>query len=209
MISHQLVKSYRYIETILFPPNSRPYGLTFSQWIVEWWRWLLSIPKESNPAFDMSGSHVSEKQVNPNVWFLTGTFGGSVVRRCKIPLGKAILIPVINYECSFAEEQRVTTESELKLKCEKEIDDIKNLYFGIDELFLRDLSAYRTRSPLFDVDLGKNNILGVPECTTKMISDGYWIFVKPLRIGSHKLISSGSCRSGRIMIGTTYDLCVQ
>lgn len=209
MINHQRVKTYISIESMLFPPNSKPYGLTFSQWTIKWWQWLLSIPKENNPAFDMSGTHVSENQWDPNVWFLAGTFGGSVIRSCKMPLGKAILIPVINYECSFADEPTITTESELKLKCEREIDDIKNLFFGIDELFLRDLSAYRTPSPLFDVDLGENNILGVHECTTKMISDGYWIFVKPLGIGSHKLISSGSCRSGRIMIGTTYDLHVQ
>jgi hypothetical protein len=203
------LKTDRSIETLLFPSDSKPYGLRYSQWIVKWWRWLLSIPKENNPAFDTSGVHASEKQQDPNVWFLAGTFGGSVVRKCKVPVGKAILIPIINYECSFADEPTITNQAELKLKCETEIDDIKNLFFGIDEFSLTDLSAYRARSPLFDVNLGENNILGVHGCITRMISDGYWVFLKPLEVGLHQLFSSGSCRSGKIMIGTTYHLYVQ
>lgn len=37
------------------------------------------------------------------MWFLAGTHGKSVVRDCIIPSSKAILFPVFNTECSFAE----------------------------------------------------------------------------------------------------------
>ena len=199
---------YNPIQSMLFHPNSKPFGLTYSQWTVKWWQWLLSIPIPKNPALDMTGMHVSENQFDSNVWFLAGTFGGSAVRSCKIPLGKAILLPVINYQCSFADDPTVTTEAELRLRCGKEIEDIKNLSFGINELFLEDLPRYRTRSPLFDVSLVEDNVLGVGICNTKMVSDGYWILVKPLPIGQHLLISAGSCRSGKIMIGATFHLYV-
>jgi hypothetical protein len=197
------------IGSMLFRPDSKPYGLTYAEWVVKWWRWLLSISKEKNPALDMSGMRVPEKQEDPNVWFLAGTFGGSIARKCKIPSGKAILLPIINYECSFADEPSITTEIELETKCKREIDDIKNLSFAIDQLSLTDLSPYRIRSPLFDVDLAENNILEINQINTKMISDGFWIFVKPLTIGRHQLISSGSCQSGKIMIGVTYDLFIE
>ena len=207
------MKNNRSAEVLLFPSDSKPYGLTISHWTIKWWRWLLSIPKDKNPALDMSGTNLSESQTDPNVWFLAGTLGGAVMRNCKIPLGKAILMPVINYRCSFADEPAINTEEELTLKCNKEIDDIKNLSFRIDDMFVADMSSYRICSPLFDVCLGENNIenntLYDNRFDTKMVSDGYWIFLKPLNPGLHKLISSGSCRSGKIMIATNYDLFVQ
>jgi hypothetical protein len=206
------VKNNRSAESLIFPSDSKPYGLTLTQWTIKWWRWLLSIPKDKNPGLDISGINSSESQNDPNVWFLAGTLGGTANRSCKIPLGKSILMPVINYRCSFADEPAINTEEELTLKCKKEIDDIKNLSFQIDDMFVADLSPYRVCSPLFDVHLGKNNIenniLHDNPFDTKMVSDGYWIFLKPLNIGLHKLISSGSCCSGKIMIATRYDLFI-
>jgi hypothetical protein len=203
------VKTLKSVESILFSPDSMPYGSTYPEWIVKWWQWILSMPKQGNPALDKSGKYVAQRQSDPNVWFLSGTFGGSVVRKCNIPLGRAILMPVINYECSFADEPSIKTAVELKSKCKSEIDDIKNLSFRIDQLQMNDLTPYRICSPLFDVYLGENNILDVDPIRTKMISDGYWMFLKPLRIGGHLLTSSGSCQSGKIMIGTTYELDVR
>lgn len=194
---------------MLFPHDSKPYGLTYPEWIIKWWQWILSIPRDKNPALDNSGIYVAEGQSDPNVWFLSGTFGGSVVRKCKIPRGKAILMPIINYESSFADEPSINTVKDLELKCKSEIDDIKNLSFSVDQLHLGDLSPYRIRSPLFDVHLGENNILDVDQLHTKTVSDGYWIFLKPLRIGRHHLTTSGSCQSGKIMIGASYDLYVE
>jgi hypothetical protein len=207
------VKNNRSAESLLFPLSSKPFGLTIPQWTIKWWRWLLSIPKYKNPALDISGTNLSESQNDPNVWFLAGTLGGATARSCKIPLGKAILMPVINYRCSFADEPAINTEEELTSKCKKEIDDIKDLSFQIDDTFITNLPSYRICSPLFDVHLGENNIenniLHDNQFDTKMVSDGYWIFLKPLNIGLHKLITSGSCRSGKIMIATNYDLFVQ
>ena len=197
------------IESMLFPPNSEPYGLKYAVWTIKWWKWILSIPKEKNPVLDKAGLYLAERQSDPNAWFLTGTFGGSIIRKCRVPLGKAILMPIINYECSFADEPSIKSVVALELKCKSEIDDIKNLSFTIDQLQMNDLTRYRICSSLFDVYLGENNILGVEQQTTKMISDGYWIFLKPLRMGRHLLTSSGSCQSGRIMIGIMYDIYVE
>jgi hypothetical protein len=197
------------IESMLFPPDSEPYGLKYALWTIKWWKWILSIPKEKNPVLDKSGLFLAEGQSDPNVWFLAGTFGGSVVRKCRIPLGKAILMPIINYECSFADEPSIKNVTALELKCKSEIDDIKNLSFTIDQLNFGDMTPYRIHSPVFDVSLGPNNILDAGELHTKMITGGYWVLIKPLRAGSHHLMTSGSCQSGKIMIGTTYELYVE
>jgi hypothetical protein len=194
------------IESILFTRDSKPYGHTFPEWTIKWWRWLLSLPIAINPATDNSGQYSSLNQNDPNVWFLAGTFGGSVIRTCTIPLGKSILMPIINYECSFADEPSINTDKDLQLKCMSEIDDIKHLTIVIDDLLINDLTRYRVKSPIFSIELQENNILGINSCRTQMITDGFWIFLKPLKAGSHKVSSLGSCRSGRIRIETTYNL---
>lgn len=193
-------------ESIIFETDSKPYGVTYSEWVTRWWHWLLSFPKESNPALDYSGKYSSHKQQDPHVWFLAGNFGGHVKRECRIPVGKAILLPIINYECSFADEPKITTDAGLEEKCKSEIDDIKNLTVIVDNYSLRDISKYRVHSPFFTIDLQENNVLGLRPMRTKMISDGYWIFLKPLGLGGHRIITSGSCQSGTINIVNTYDL---
>ena len=78
-----------------FTPDERPYGLTYGQWTVKWWQWLLGIPKESNPAIDDTGNNASANQYDPYVWFLAGTFVGAKVphRVCNIPAERAIFFP--------------------------------------------------------------------------------------------------------------------
>lgn len=196
------------IESFLFEPNSEPYGIPISEWIVRWWCWLLSSTSDKNPVSDESGKYSGLRQNNHNVWFLAGTFGGSVTRTCKIPSGKSILLPIINYECSFADEPLIKTEKELEVKCKSEIDDIKHLNLTIDQLVLSDLTRYRVRSPIFSIYLQEGNIIGAKSGLTRMITDGFWIFFKPLKIGKHIISSFGSCRSGKIKIQTTYNINV-
>src|SRR5438445_798649 len=93
------VKNEKHPDAIeYFTPDDKPYGLTFGQWTVKWWQWLLSIPKNDNPAMDNRGVHGSESQANENVWFLAGTFvtNSQLARRnVAIPSGRAILFPTI------------------------------------------------------------------------------------------------------------------
>jgi hypothetical protein len=194
------------IEAMVFAPDSEPYGVSFPEWTVKWWRWFFSLPKEKNPVVDKVGTYSELLQDNPNVWFLAGTFDGFAERECNVPFGKSILMPVINYECSFADEPLITTDKELESKCKSEIDDIEQLTVMIDELSFSNFSRYRVCSPIFPIELQEDNILGINAGRTQMITDGYWIFLKPLQTGKHKLISFGSCRSGKIRIGATYTL---
>ena len=194
------------LNSVLFEPDSVPFGVTIPEWIIRWWRWLLTSSLETNPASDKLGICSELRQDDPYMWFLAGTFGGSANRTCNVPVGRAILIPIINYECSFADEPLITSEQELELKCKKEIDDIKHLSVSIDGVTFTNLERYRVRSPVFSINLKENNILGVNSGLTKMITDGFWIFLKPLKIGDHNVTSYGSCRSGKIRIQTTYNL---
>jgi hypothetical protein len=171
----------------VFTSDSKPYGLTYGEWTVEWWKWLLSIPKPDNPAADTTGKNCALKQTGA-VWFLTGTYGGTNERICTIPAGKAILINIIDVICSYA-EHHLKTEPELRACAKADQDKVTTTSLTVDGA---QLNPVRLQSPLFTVTLPSNNALGLKPQTTPAISDGYWVFLQPLPPGSHTIHSSGS-----------------
>ncbi|MDQ3903411.1 MAG: cache domain-containing protein [Thermoproteota archaeon] len=184
----------------VFPINSKPYGLTYDEWTAKWWQWGYSIPKNINPAYDYTGKNCAQKQNGP-VWFLAGTYGHPVNRKCNIPAGKAILFPILNSECSFAEFPKLKTLSELSM-CAKSIQDqVSSLKASVDGISIPNLQEYRIQSPPFNFTLPQNNILGLPaNVSTQAIADGNWVFLKPLSLGSHKITFRGGVQQERTNI---------
>jgi hypothetical protein len=176
----------------LYPINSKPYGLTYGEWSAKWWQWAISIPTEDSPIVDRTGAKCAVGQNDPNVWFLAGTGGGEAGRVCAIPAGKAIFFPVINMECSFTEFPDLKAESDLK-KCAKDDQDkVTNLLATVDGVAIPDLKKYRVQSPLFNMTAPGDNVMGIPPGTTQTVSDGFWVFLKPLSPGKHEIHFTGS-----------------
>ena len=180
-------------EEKVFQPNSKPYNLTYGEWTARWWQWAYSIPKGVNPAYDDTGNYCSENQRGP-VWFFPGTYGKSVIRECTISNGKAILFPILNSECSFAEFSELKTVEDLRMCAKKYQDQVTQLHANIDghDIPQIELERYRIRSPPFYFMLPENNILGFPANTkTLAVSDGNWVFIKPLNHGYHEISFRG------------------
>jgi len=156
-----------------------------------WWQWAYSIPRDVHPAYDDSGKYCAEGQSGP-VWFLAGTYEHLAERFCTIPTGKAILLPILNSECSYAEFPNLNNEEELR-QCAKQMQDtVVHLEASIDGVPILGLEQYRIQSPLFNLTLGQNNILELPaNTTTQAISDGNWLFLKPLSPGEHVIYFKG------------------
>jgi hypothetical protein len=175
----------------VFSADSKPYDLTYGEWTAKWWQWGYSIPNNINPAYDDTGKYCVQKQNGP-VWFLAGTYGHAVNRKCDIPFGKAILFPILNSECSFAEFPKLKTLSELRT-CAKAIQDqVTTFNASVDGVNIPNLQKYRIKSPPFNFTLPQNNILGMQaNITTQAIADGNWAFLKPLSYGNHKIVFRG------------------
>ncbi|MEU7030716.1 hypothetical protein AB0A60_29020 [Streptomyces sp. NPDC046275] len=60
-----------------------------------WWQWALSAPDDVSPVADPTGAHAAWNQPD-DLWFLAGTYGGRVIRRCEIPAGRPVFFPVLN-----------------------------------------------------------------------------------------------------------------
>jgi hypothetical protein len=190
-----------------FTPASKPFGISYGQWTVRWWQWILSIPDDLNPALDETGKYAGLNQSDPNVWFLAGTFAGNTAHRmCLVPPSKAILFPIINYETNPLEYPALRTELALIEKVKEDIDDIESHETFVDG---QRIPVYRVRSDpsIFSINLPNKNLFHVTGGgSTQASSDGYWVFLKPLAVGEHSIFFAGSCTSGSRKVRTWYNV---
>jgi hypothetical protein len=224
---HDTTKTAKTLEERkLFQLNSKPYNHTYEEWTAKWWQWAYSIPKVINPAYDDTGKYCSENQQGP-VWFFPGTFGKSVIRECTVPMGKAILLPILNSECSFAEFPELQTVEDLRMCAKAFQDQVTQLHFSMDgqNISAIELEKHRIQSPPFYFTLHENNILDLPNNTTTLaVSDGNWVFLKPPSLGKHVISFRGNVSSSTTSnqaptesfafasgwnYSTTYDLVIR
>jgi hypothetical protein len=184
----------------VFPPDSKPYDLTYGEWTAKWWQWAYSMPEEDNPMVDDTGRNCANNQSGP-VWFLAGTGGGAVTRQCTIPADKAILVPIINVECDTVADPSAT-EADLRSCAKADQDTVIEKQITIDGINVGNLDSYRFQSPLFNVTFPENNIAGVQPQTAEAISDGFWILLEPLSPGNHEIHVKGAL-GDPTAIGTT------
>lgn len=201
--------SHKNLTSITFGPHEHPFGKTMVQWATEWWKWFLSIPKEEHPVYDETGNRWAVNQRNPDVIFLVGTTGGKAERTISIPAGRPVLLPVINFTVSYAEDPALRDDIDLASRAKANIDDIvqKEVYINDTRIVISE--QHRVSSPPFDFTFPTNNIYGVKDGPTRGAGDGYWIFLKPLSIGKHSIRTFGSCLSGRIQIELKIQLVVK
>ena len=182
------------IDDGIFSIDSKPYGMSYADWGENWIKWALSTPKNENAAYDETGKNCAARQSGP-VWFLAGTFGTSVKRHCVVPFGKAIFFPVIEKECSFAEEsEQLKTEEELIGRASFMMDIVTKMEVIVDGHSLPDLKNYRVRSRVFDLWFPEDNVYNVPSGFTRSVTEGYWVFLKPLKAGKHNLYFSAEAK---------------
>ncbi len=175
----------------IFPPGSKPYGLTFAEHQKNFWKWILEIPANESPVNDRTGEKCANGQSNTNssVFYLSMNIGGISERTCKVPVGKGLLIPVMQVEWSDKEAPGASVE-ELHKSAKKDQDSVNSLYLkiGDNEYKYKDLIKYRTQTDVFDVVFPDNGIFGVIEGgISKVVADGFYIITEPLIKGNYSI----------------------
>ena len=181
------------VSSLVFAPDSEPYGRSYADWSALWWEWVASIPANEHPLNDDTGKNCAKNQNDPNVWFLAGTFGGKAERTCTIPEGKAILVSPMNVECNPLQDPEAKTEADL-VECVKSDQDLATgLQITVDGVPIENIEQYRVRSPLFNLTFIQGSIFtGVQPATVRAISEGFFVMLKPLPPGEHVLSSGGA-----------------
>jgi hypothetical protein len=172
----------------VFPPNSKPYGKTINAWTAEWWKYVLGFPADTNPLADTSGANCAAGQSGP-VFFLVGTTGGAAVRDdCTVPVGKAILFPIINVVSAVPEDS--TNAVDLISLVTWYFDHVDLVEATVDGVALDNLmSDYRFPSPIFSFDGATPGIFSPMYEGHRDIafSDGWWVMLAPLPPGQHTI----------------------
>jgi hypothetical protein len=195
-----------------FTTSDLPYGKTYGNWTVEWWRWILGIPKRVNPVVDLSGEYTTMNQQNRDVFFLAGKLaeedGILPERSCIVSTQKSILVPVINCEANLLENPELETDEGIVKHVKSDEDTIVRAKCYLD---CKEIPTQRISSDplIFEVKMVDNNLFDVGGGgTTHASADGYWVFLKPLPRGNHTISFQGSCEMGRLHSGATYKLNV-
>ena len=175
----------------IFPPGSKPYGLTYVEHEKNFWKWSLGLPAKDSPVNDPTGEKCATGQsnVNSSVFYLSFNNGGISERTCKVPAGKGLVIPVMQVEWSDKEYPNSSVE-ELREAANKDQDSVNSLYLkiGDEEYKYEELIKYRTPTDAFEVVFPDNGIFGVVEGgISKVVADGFYIITEPVTKGDYSI----------------------
>ena len=87
------------------------------------------------------------------------------------------------------------TEEELSICAQKIQDKTVPSFATLNGLEIQNLANYRIQSELFNFTLPENNILNLASQTTQAVSDGNWVFLKPLEVGNYELVFKGNIKT--------------
>ena len=83
------------------PQHSRPFGHSYGEWVIAWWRWAIRTPAAISPLLKADSTNCGAGIQPDHVRFLGGNFTGStddppVERGCTVSEGTAFFLPVLN-----------------------------------------------------------------------------------------------------------------
>ena len=187
------------------------YGKNYSEWGGQWWLFLSNFTSTDVPAGDNTGGRCNDKQIDPNMFFLFGTFGNQdkITRECTVPSSKAILVPVLVSECSDLERKSLDTpENRRNCVYEGTKENVNKLNFSLDGIPLTNVTNYFTEIPL-NVTLKGGNAWGVDPGDAMAHTGGYYVILKPLSPGKHTIaFDADKSGTGAITIDLEYNLNV-
>jgi len=183
---------------VLIAPDQAVAGASQAVWSQRWWQWAFSFDDDESPVADRTGALCAARQ-SGDVWFLAGTYGSHRTERtCRVPAGKYLFFPLINYVQSMREGVPLDCGL-LKNNLAAVVSDPSALILEVDGVRFDKLKAHRLRTPkCFSIESGTP-----PDSA----ADGYYVMLAPLAPGEH-LINFGGVLP-RMAQAVTYRLIVK
>ncbi|MEU9303307.1 signal protein [Streptomyces sp. NPDC048269] len=153
-----------------------------------WWTWAASSVSASNPVSDQDGHLCAQGQVG-GIWFLAGTFGGTVTRSCTVPAAVPVAFPLVNLVGEAGDCTAFMTSAQ-----------------GSAVLDGQALEAERYEATAVQVSAVDGNPLTQGGGRFRTQACGLWVQLEPLAPGSHTLSIRGS--SGSFAVSVDYKLQV-
>lgn len=171
-------------------PNDTYFGLSYQQCATLWCNWLFSDLGQEGSIYFLRGNVDLEPPI-----VITGE------NALRLHKDTAIFFPLI---CSFT-TRSCTSESIQELDIEKyfteEVTRTSLLYLSIDEVQVPNLRRYFAASPKFLLEVAEDSIIShyfdsTPPGKYEALVTGYWIYLKALPSGRHRIIFEGQHNDG-------------
>lgn len=171
----------------LIPHDEPVAGASQEEWARRWWQWAWSFDDTESPVADRTGRFCGARQVG-EVWYLAGTYGTQrTIRTCRVPAGKVIFFPLINYVVHPARGAREDC-SALMSRAAAITDQPSALVLELDGKKFAALSLHRQVSRgCFNL----NAAVAAPESPLLAAANGYYVALRPLAAGTHTLNFGG------------------
>jgi hypothetical protein len=203
----------------IYDKSTKPYGLSYEDHVINYNKFLLSLPIDTNPGTDETGERCKMGQdlENSSIFYLTGGSGGNTERTCIIPSGMGLFIPMIEVEASTGEVPFATVD-ELHEIAKTDQDSVKSLVLRINstEYPYDELKKFRTHTQVFDVNFPENALYGANPGPAKVVADGHYVITSPVSPGMYKIQFGGSlvcleqdCLEPTFVTNTVYNLIVK
>ena len=189
--------------SLIAPPDEVIEGFSQAEWSRAWWQWAGSFEMDESPVADQSGALCGGKQRGA-VWFLAGTYGTQrTIRTCKVPAGKYLFFPLINYVV-MPRPGGNTTCAGVKRTAALITNNPSALILDIDGVRTENLVAHRQGTQdCFDMGtLTRTKIRIFPAA-----ANGYYVMLRPLSRGTHVLNFGGALPN--MLQAVTYTLQVE
>lgn len=156
----------------------------------EWWQWVMSIPSSDSPVYDKTGNRCGIGQ-RGDVWFLAGSTGGRITRKCTVPAGTSLFVPVVN---NFCFPDAAYTDAACTSDTIAFIDSFASGTISLEVDGSPRPTARVSDTSDFHFAVGSNGFGGTkPGVYRATVADGYWALVGPLDPGPHtvRIVAQG------------------
>jgi len=163
-----------------------PFGKSWEEWAELWWQWCYSFSKSDSPLNDSTGQLSNNGQIYESVFFLAGTFGGIANRNCTVTKETAFFFPILNDIVTYHTDPQLKNLSDLDAYSKLDLDHTNFISAKIDGNEIPILYTFRVHTHLFPINVPDKNDKRL-RVKTEAVSDGYWLFLKYLTPGKHKI----------------------
>lgn len=165
------------------PANAKVFGYSATDLVTAWAEWGFASATDNpnvNPRCEQSS-------LNPKIWFLPVSFGGTTEVTCNIPSGAFLVMFAGGTECSQAEPEpwHGDDAADLASCVDETLAPLTYAEVTVDGRTSNHLEAYIAASRAYM--LPADNLLS-PDPTLSM-TKGYFLVVHPMSRGTHTLSS--------------------
>jgi hypothetical protein len=179
---------------LLYSFGDRPYGKSWSEWSIAWWKWRLPLS---------SSNDLQYHQYDRNVIFLPYSFVEYNENSLILPAGKDLFFPIITAINSDREDERLKTDQDLILWSKEDVGKVAKREVTLNSQTLESIAVC---SEPFNAEYPIGNRWRVTPGSSRAICSGYWSFIRGLSAGKYELHTHGSCLAGKIKREAYYSL---